>query len=296
MTDTGITLRVALADFTQWGMGRYATRTVQTYTDLIGRFITWRGDVPLSDINPMDVANWHNLLKSRGYGQSSTAYAMISLRQFFRFLFLRRLIVWDYQLISVPKYVSRHYAPAFATDAKAMMSAVEPDTFKGLRDRTILSFLYSSGLRVSELCDLRASEIEPEKGYTVIISKKNRQERMVFWDTDTTFLLTTYLNERIKYAQSDHLFINVSRSIAGKKLTTRSIQRLVASLRVRKCVTPHSFRHGLGMRAVRSSIHPRNIQKILGHKNITSSQIYMDVADREVMKAYRRMTKNAQVA
>lgn len=292
MQDAQITLLAALGQFTQWGMGKYASRTVSTYTDQIGRFIKWRGNGPLNKVDPMEVAKWSAILRARGYGQSSTAYAMIALRQFFKFLFLRRLILWDYQLISVPKYVSRHYAPVQINEVQTILASMPTDSFKAVRDKAIISLLFSSGVRVSELCGLMAAEIDLEKGFTTIVSKKNRQVRMVFWDAATASILSLYATKRREWlygTRSGFLFVSCDRRAPGEGITTRSVERIVEEWRTRPNITPHSFRHGLGMRAVSSGIHARHIQKILGHKNITSSQIYMDTNDGEVAAAYKKI-------
>lgn len=82
----------------------------------------------------------------------------------------------------------------------------------------------------------------------------------------------------------------------GMRLTTRTVQRLVARLRPNHSITPHSFRHGLGMRLVANRVHPRYIMCILGHKNVNSSQVYMDIHDPDVVHAYREGTRETQYA
>ena len=286
---TGLTLKEGLSEFTEWGMGKYSCSTVRTYTDLIGRFITFAGDRPLADIKVTEIAKYHGYLKNKDYADSSVAFMMVALRQFMKYLFLRHEITWDYQLVSVPKYVSRSYAPVETEDARAMIDGIRAESFRSLRDKTMLSFLYSSGVRVAELCCLETKDLHIQDGHGSIISKKNRQLRMVFWDDATAQLMKEYLPQRELWASSDAMFISMDRKNRGGKLSTRSVQRLVADLRPKANISPHSFRHGLGMRAVKAGIHPRYIQKILGHKNINSSQIYLDVHDEDVVKAYQKI-------
>ncbi len=270
-------------------MGKYSSNTVRTYTDLIERFIVFAGDKPLADIKVTEIAKYHGYLKNKDYADSSVAFMMVALRQFMKYLFLRHEITWDYQLVSVPKYVSKSYAPVETEDARSMIDGIRAENFRSLRDKTMLSFLYSSGVRVAELCCLETKDLHIQDGHGSIISKKNRQLRMIFWDDATAQLMKEYLPQRNLWASSDALFISMDRKNRGGKLSTRSVQRLVADLRPKSNISPHSFRHGLGMRAVKSGIHPRYIQKILGHKNINSSQIYLDVHDEDVVKAYQKI-------
>jgi len=281
-------MQVALSQFVDWGRIRYAQRTVDTYRGLINRFIVWTKNKKLCDITIDDVTQYYLNLKKRGYAESSIAFMMISLRQFFRFLFLRGEIKWDYQLIQIPKYMSNSYPPA----TKAIfeeMSKMKVCNFKDLRDKTILHFLYSSGVRVSELCAIKIADISLEKGFGVIISKKNQKKRMIFWDDQTREILARYLLQRTEHSKSPYLFISIASRNLGQKLTTRSVQRIVEAYRQSPDITPHSFRHGLGMRAVQANIHPRYIQQILGHKNLNSQEVYLDTVDQEVKQAYDKI-------
>lgn len=284
-------LSEALNDFIEWGRVRYAQSTIVTYSDHLRRFIAFSKAKKTTQLNPQIILKYYQHLKGRGCADATKAYAMIAIRQFCKYLCFRRILAWDYQIIAIPKYVSRHFQPVEDKEGREMYQNITADTFLRLRDKTLIAFLYSSGVRVAELCDLRASSIELGKHQTVIISKKNRVERLVFWDKPTNELLAKYLPERTKYATSDALFISMSRGTPGKKLTTRSVERFVAKYRVRKCISPHSFRHGLGMRASRVQMHPSYLQKILGHKNITSIQTYQNLANPLLVKEYLRMVR-----
>lgn len=284
-----MTLTQAKNEFVEWGMAKYCSSTVRTYSYLVGQFLLEKGDVELDSIDPMDIARYHAHLKSRGYSDSTIAYNMIALRQFFKFLFMRGILKWDYSLISVPKYISKNYKAVTAKEAGDMINQIKGNSFMELRDKAIIAMLFSSGVRVSELCDIELKDIDIEKGYSTIVSKKNRQIRMVFWDANTGAILKEYIDARTEHERGGHLFVSLGRQNYGKKLTTRSVERIIVKYRKTPQISPHSFRHGLGMRAVQSGIHPRYIQTILGHKNINSSQVYMSVTDPDVQKAYKQI-------
>lgn len=285
-------LSEAIDEYVLWGTAKYASSTIVTYRSLLKRFLKHSGNIDLKETNATHIVNYHHLLRKQNYHDSSIAYMMITLRQFFKYLFIRRLTDWDYQLIPVNKYINNSFPPVEPDDARAMINRVRITNFRDLRDKTILSFLHASGVRAAELCALTAQEIRPEKGYAVIISKKNRLKRMIFWDEVTTQLLRQYLLERTQYAKDNRLWIATDRAHKGGGLSTRTINRIVTSYRKPGSkISPHSFRHGLGMRAVKAGIHPRHIQKILGHKHINSSQVYLDVMDADVVKAYKRIAK-----
>lgn len=293
-----LTMGQALDKFVEWGNSdrcRYKPRTVEVYNDLVQRFIKFMGgrDILLKDVTDDDITKYSIHLQTSNYAKSSIASMLISIKQFFKFLFLRRLNDLDFQLIEVDDYVSNSYIPVETEDAKKMIDGIKIENFRTLRDKTILSFLFESGLRVSELCDLKIGELMLDKGYGVIISKKNLVKRMVFWNKEAHELLEKYIKQRNIYARSEHLFItlDVRKKYKFKRISTRTIERLVKKHRPegKEGIVPHSFRHALGMRAVVSGIHPRYIQQILGHKNLNSSQIYMDVCDIDVRNAYKKI-------
>lgn len=286
-------LEEALGQFIEWGMTKYALNTVRTYSDLIGRFIAFAGNKDVREVEITDVTAYYKHLKQKGYAESSIAYMMISIRGLMRFLFLRRLVAWDYELIGIPKYAAKSYSPIEETEAEQMIESIRKNTFKNLRDKTILAFLYASGLRVSELCDLKLGDLFLKARYGQIVSKKNRLGRMILWNEKAHNLLIEYLRSRELWNRSEYVFISLDRKNFGGRLSTRSIQRLVERYRPRVGISPHSFRHGLGMRAVKSGIHNRYIQKILGHKNINSSQIYMDTHDEDVVREYAKIDRKS---
>lgn len=286
-------LSLALADFIKWGLDKYSSSTVRTYSDLIGRFVAYVGDKPVQQCTLKDVVNYSHHLRQRGYHDSSRAYMLISLRQFFKYLFMQRITDFDYRLITPPRYESQSWKPVEAADARAMIDRIAGKNFRELRDKALIAFLYASGVRNAELTKIKANALDLENRYTSIISGKNAVRRMVFWTEEIQPLLEQYLLERKRYASSPYLFVSLDRKNRGGQLSTRSIERIIEKHRPKADIVPHGFRHGLGFRAVRSGIHPRYIQKILGHKNINSSQVYMDYYDKDVVEAYQTIERGS---
>lgn len=288
-----MTISEASKEFSLWAVGKnYSPATIQTYAHLISRFVSHLGsDRLVSEIGIMDIVKYNAHLRKSHYADSSVAFMMISIRQLFRFLFLRRIVAWDYELIDIPLYVSKSYRPVEPQEAQAMINQFRGQTFIDKRNKAIIAFLYTSGVRVSELCDLKVTDLKLDKKYAVILTKKGRgkKKRVIFWDEVTHAFLTDYLDHRKLWATDESLFITLTRngSYTGKKITTRSIERMIASVRVKGDLSPHCFRHGFGFRAVRSNKHMRYIQAFLGHENIRSSQIYADIYDEDTAKEYQ---------
>lgn len=285
-----ITIKEASNTYNQWVVGKYAHLTARNYIIWTKRFITYiKPDTPIQDIQVEDFIGYLHHLKTKYKLQTSTqAYHMIALRIFWQYLYLNNYTKVSEKLIPIPKYQTQSHPPAYKEDVEKIIQSIkgEGDGLIQLRDQLIVAMLYTTGIRVSELCDLQMNDLELAQRYASIISKKNHLRRTILWDDRVEVLLLTYIEYRMEYAKCDYLFIALDRKSHGKKLTTRSVERMVKKHRDRlgitKKITPHSMRHGYGMDSTKSNRHPRYIQRSLGHRNITSSQIYMQVDDVEL--------------
>lgn len=286
--------------FLEWSRIRHSPLSVRAYDFHLRRFAGMFRDRKVGEIRLADVTAHYIDLKRAGYASASLSHLMTTLRQFLKFLFLQRAIDWDYQLVPVPKCVSVSYRPVETADALEMIRRVGSEAGRGARlydfgvarDRAIISMLFASGVRNSELMSLNLSDLRLKDRFAVMPSKKNGiKRRMVFWDEGTHKLLMDYLWQREFVAKCDALFVAFDRNNSGMRLRTRTVQRIVAAVRPSDWIKPHGFRHGLGMRAVQSNLHPEHIRRILGHKHLASSEHYLNVNDPDLARAYRRMSK-----
>ena len=172
-----------------------------------------------------------------------------------------------------------------------MMQSVQTNDFIGLRDKAILSFLYATGIRVSELCDLDMEDIDTEQMRGSILNKKSSKRRVIFWDPVTNGILSKYLLEREKWATDEFVFISMdtNRKYRGGRLTTRSVQRIVKKYRIDRRVVPHSFRSGLLTDMLEAGSNIKIIQKAAGHSSINSLDPYARVSDPLLESEYRRI-------
>lgn len=281
-----------LEEFAEWGAAKYAPRTVSTYSSLIRRFVEHADDRDVADVGIADVVAYHAYLRSRNYADSSVAYSMLSLRQFFRFLFLRRVVEWDYQLIPVPRYVTKSHRSMEPAVAAGMINGIREGRFRDLRDKAMLSFLYATGVRVSELCALSLGDVGPDRMETVIVTRKNRVRRIIFWDPGTHALLRRYLAELPLWSRSDALWITLDRRTRGRRLGIRSAQRIFNGRRPDASYVVHSARHGMGTDLAASREDIRSAQKILGHLSIRSTQTYSQLSDPALRESYDRMWRD----
>lgn len=195
-----------------------------------------------------------------------------SLRVFGKFLvkegFFIRNIFEDLELPKKPKYL-----PSFVTvdEAYELIDGINGTDFLSLRNRAILDFLYSEGLRVSELVNIKMEQINfTDK--TLRVLGKGKKERIVPIGEKAFRSLKDYLKERKKkgWDGKDYVFLNNR----GEKLTTRSIELLVKKF-AKRDITPHSLRHSFATHLLEGGADLRSIQKLLGHESLSTTQKYL---------------------
>ncbi len=223
-------------------------------------------------------------------------YHIIALRNFLKYLAKRNIKSVSAEKIELGKQEDRQVSFLEAGELERLLTAPEGQSLDALRDRAILSMLFSTGLRVSELCSLDRDKVDTKRGELSVIGK-GRKIRLVFLSDDAKQKVADYVAKRSDADES--LFIRIPKS--GKfnkdsdlRLTSRSIQRIVHKHAVKggimgKKVSPHSLRHSFATNLLRNGADIRSVQAMLGHSSVTTTQIYTHVTDtqlREVHKKY----------
>ncbi|MCK9370692.1 tyrosine-type recombinase/integrase [Candidatus Dojkabacteria bacterium] len=288
-----MTIDKALNEFSLYASTKYTAKTYEVYLLALEKFFKWVNKKELKDVKIGDICKYSILMKQRGYADSYNGYTMLIIRQLYKYFFLQQKIKLDWRLIPIPKYTVNSFVAIEDKEYYAMLEQIKSSGFQELRDKLIINFLYSSGVRVGELCKINIENIHLIEQYASIFSEKNNKRRMILWDNPTQALLEKYLLERQRLAITNAVFINLK---YYSRISTRSIERLVETLRkkagILRPISPHSFRHGCGMRAVARSMNLRYLQVFLGHKNLESSKFYMDYKDDGLVREYQKIFCN----
>ncbi len=228
-------------------------------------------------------------------------YYVIALRSFLRFLVKKDLKVVTPDKIELPKVDSRSLKFLDRDQLERLLAQPDISSDRGLRDKALMEMLFSTGLRVSELCKLDKSGINLERREFGIIGKGQKQ-RIVFLSDRACLWLGKYLARRadsysplfIRYSGGEDLTAGTS----AMRLTSRSVQRMVekyvrqAKLPVK--ATPHVLRHSFATDLLINGADLRSVQELLGHKNVATTQIYTHVTNsqlRDVHKAFHSGNK-----
>lgn len=230
-------------------------------------------------------------------------YFLVALRSFFRFLVRKGLKVLSPEHIDLGKTRDRTIKYLQARDVAKLLNA--PDTSKiiGSRDKAILELLFSTGLRVSELVSLNHDHVNLKEGEFSVIGKGGKA-RVVFLTDVARGAIQDYLAQRDDTYKA--LFINYSGpkpkkelDVEARRLTVRSVQRLIEKYRKEVGITfrigPHVLRHSFATDLLQHGADIRSVQEMLGHKNISTTQIYTHVTNlrlKEIHKKYHSGNRN----
>ena len=281
-------------------------RTRENYAFYLGRFADWcvdKGAGKAKDITGDNVRQfrlWLNRLEDQ-HGQplkkNTQNYHLIALRAFLKYLSKRDIETLAAEKIELAKQPERHVDFMEPKEIEklldAPLKAQGPDMVR-LRDRAVLELLWSTGLRVSELCSLKLEDINFNRN-EFSVKGKGSKYRVVFFSEDAKGWVKKYLDARKDL--SPMLFVSHDRAAHGRDsmsgLTPRTVQRLVTHYAkvagITKRVSPHTLRHSFATDLLMNGADLRSVQSLLGHASVTTTQIYTHITDshlQEVYKAY----------
>lgn len=283
--------------------------TIENYSRYIDRFLEFlSGYVKKNQLLPKDIDQesihqyrlYVNRLKDQNHKELKKItqnYHLIALRAFLRYLAWLGIETLSPEKVPVAKSSDREVSFLEESDLLKIFSAPDVTTLAGLRDRAILQTLFSTGLRVSELVSLDIDDVNYERGEAAIRGK-GKKLRVVFFSNDALEAIDQYIKNRgykkrdegsrSPEGQEEPLFC----SKIGKRLTARSIERIVAKYAVlagiTKPVTPHTLRHSFATDLLISGADLRSVQALLGHSSVTTTQIYTHVTDQHLKEVHQK--------
>jgi site-specific recombinase XerD len=267
-------------------------KTVRNYDHYLTRLADFAGDIQVADISPELISKWRLWLARLGTNTSDELqkvtqnYHLIALRAFLRFCAKRNISALSADKIELAK--TQRKQVTFLNEEELAQLFDQPDlgSIVGLRDRAILELLFSSGLRVSELVGLDREHINLKRR-EFMVRGKGQKDRPIFISSDAADRIQNYLDARKDNVHP--LFVRYSgtkeQDLSGNyhRLTARSVQRMVSRSAllagITKHVSPHTLRHSFATDLLMNGADLRSVQAMLGHSNISTTQIYTHVTD-----------------
>lgn len=255
--------------------------TLESYhTDVIHllEFLEER-ELSLTDVDTDALHQFLCTLRDLGISPRSQARMLSGIRAFFRFLRLEGYTDTDpCELLEAPRFGRTLPDILSVEDIDSMIAALDPGKDETPRNHAIIETLYGSGLRVSELVELRMSRVNLDEGYVIITGKGNKQ-RLVPLSPESIRLIREYLpiRERLKIKpdSSDILFLNRRGGMMTRVMVFYVIRDSAAAAGIIKKVSPHTLRHSFATHLLEGGANLRAIQEMLGHESISTTEIYI---------------------
>lgn len=272
-----------------------SANTIESYSLDLARYLDFLKKSGINEISEEDTSHIlkHLIeLRKEGLNARSRARHLVTLRGFYKFLVQEKIITHDpAHMVDLPKLGLKLPDLLSVEEIQELLKIPDLTTFRGQRDAAMLELLYAAGLRVSELLQLKIQDINLEAGFVRVFGKGSK-ERIVpignfarekvrdYLTYGRPFLLKTY--------QSRYLFV----ARAGKPMTRQGFWKLVkqyaSKAGLHKKITPHSFRHSFASHLLEAGADLRSVQLMLGHVDISTTQIYTHVAKEQLQKLHEK--------
>ena len=248
----------------------------------------------ITDIDHITIREWLANLHSAHKQKSSVARKLAALRTFFQFLVREGMLdINPAKLVSTPRLEKKLPKHLSIEEAIKFIEAPNIETDLGKRDRAMLELMYATGVRVAELTKLNLGHID-FKNRLIRVTGKRRKERIIPFGEPAGEALKKYLDVRdgfldaapVSSREPEALFLNYQ----GTRITTRSVGRMVDKY-IRECagrydISPHALRHSFATHLLDSGADLRDIQELLGHARLSSTQIYTHVSMEKLIQVY----------
>jgi integrase/recombinase XerD len=240
-------------------------------------------DVTLDDLQ--EFVKWINGL---GMTQSSQARTISGIRSFYKYCAIEQISKNDpTTLLEAPKLKRSLPDVLSFEEIEAIINAIDLSTPEGTRNKAILETMYSCGLRVSEAVGLRISHLYLDAGFIRVIGKGDKERLIPIGSSAAKFikiyLTTTRINTNAVSGHEDILFLGKRGTSLSRVMIFLIIKDLVKKAGINKVVSPHTFRHSFATHLVEGGADLRAVQEMLGHENITTTEIYTHL-DREFLR------------
>jgi len=268
--------------------------TIQSYESDIYQLYQWnlsKNKKRITEIKKSDTSQYISYLFSQNLKSSSVNRKISSLKTFFNFLLKKKLIkanpfaeqIMPKKPISLPKSISED-------DVVKLLGAPKVDTVIGLRDRAMLELLYASGVRISELVNIKYSDLDLERNIMKVFGKGSK-ERLVPFGEDASQWISAYIDQRKKnkeLASIKYIFLNNRGSKISRHAFWHRLKEYCLEIGLKNDISPHTLRHAFATHLLNRGADLRSVQVLLGHSDLSTTQIYTHIAKQRLSELVKK--------
>lgn len=269
----------------------YSINTINSYRENLNIFFNYLQVECLKydDITYQDIRLFFNYLDKKNYSKNTISHIVSCIRSFYKYLVLNNVIdINPFNLVSVHNRDKKIPKFLYHDELEILFNVPNLNTKKGIRDRLILELLYATGMRVSELTEIKVKDIDLKNNQIKIRGKGNK-ERYVFFGQYALEYLKLYLEnarDELLKTSNEYLLINNN----GTRLTSRGVALIIDNVikqsTLNTKISPHTLRHTFATHLINEGCDISSVQELLGHSSLKATQIYTHVTDDRLKKVY----------
>ena len=272
---------------------KVSNNTLQSYKRDLKQYSQYlaKEELKYSKVKEQDVRNYMNYLAEMGKKPSTISRTIASVRAFYQYeVKNKKTIVDPTEHIQSPKIEKRTPSILTSKEVETLLDQPSTEDLKGVRDKAMLEFAYASGMRVTEIISLNVEDVNFEEG--IVICKNGSKSRLIPLGKMCLNALQDYIeNARDVLVKSDRekaLFVNLN----GKRLTRQGFWKIIKfyqeQANITKDITPHTLRHSFATHLLQNGADLKSIQMMLGHSDISSTQVYMQFQNGGLNNIYKK--------
>lgn len=273
-----------------------AANTIESYSQDLSQFVEFvkaAGVSEITDLTKQNILEFMASLKEKGKRPTTISRNITTLRNFFKFLVRERMSEIDFsKYLEIPHIYKKLPEVLSITEITNLLNAPDTSAVYGLRDRAMLELLYASGLRVSELLGVESADLNFEMGFLSVVGKGSK-ERIVPVGTSALEWCRKYLDEGRPKLVTDAektsvMFLNKDGNGMTRQGFWKIIKHYAKVAGIVKKLSPHVIRHSFATHLLENDADLRSVQEMLGHSDISTTQIYTHVSNKTLHEVYRR--------
>lgn len=244
------------------------------------------------EVKANDIMRFLEEERERKISAKTLAREVVAIRQFYKYLRdEKRLDSNPTEKIETPEVARTIPDYLTQTEIDELFRNIKEDNLYELRDKCIFELLYSSGLRISEACNLKMTDIDMEN-MTITVEGKGGRQRLVPFGEKSLDILKKYLNESrteiLKKRTCEFVFVSKKGSYINRKSVWRLLNHYIKRTKIKKKVTPHTLRHSFATHLLENHADLKSVQELLGHIDISTTQIYTHMANKTLKEVHKK--------